>query len=313
MAKSNDIIVNINAPKDRLFVKVYHDFLYSNLLTADEKIIFIVLKSFLDFSKDKGGIQEDTYKSIEDICKITQWGNQKVVKVIKSLVKKGVVKKIRQGLTKPNIYTISDFPAMWAAKNEEEMKEAIEQGQDAMDLRKYSDEDLLKEIERRKKEKGLESVSDQTAESSTQSYKSNKSYNLSKDNNSTDTKKNQGEVAERYPLDYLKENLCYDDMLRQNPYDKDMIDTFYHYLYEAMNTTKTTIRVNGEDKPAAVVVSVLSKLEYFDFLYAVEKYKENTSKVNNQGSYIVTLLYNARAQHEADIQNQVQHDMYGQE
>lgn len=102
-------------------------------------------------------------------------------------------------------------------------------------------------------------------------------------------------------------------MLQQNPYDSDMIDTFFHYLHEAMNTTKPTIRVNGEDKLREVVVSVLSKLEYFDFLYAVERYKENTSRVNNQGSYIVTLLYNAKAQHEADITNQVQHDMYGQD
>ena len=102
-------------------------------------------------------------------------------------------------------------------------------------------------------------------------------------------------------------------MLRQNPYDKDMINTFFHYLYDTMNTTKSTVRVNGEDKPREIVISVLSKLEYFDFLYAMEKYKKNTSRVNNQGSYIITLLYNAKAQHEADITNQVQHDMYGQD
>lgn len=80
-----------------------------------------------------------------------------------------------------------------------------------------------------------------------------------------------------------------------------------------MNTTKPIIRVNGEDKPREVVVSVLSKLEYFDFLYAIEKYKENTSKINNQGAYIITLLYNAKSQNNADITNQVQHDIYGQD
>ncbi len=102
-------------------------------------------------------------------------------------------------------------------------------------------------------------------------------------------------------------------MLERDAYDKEIIDTFFHYLYEAMNTTKPTIRVNGEDKPKEVVVSELSKLEYFDFLYAVKKYKENTSKVNNQGAYITTLLYNAKSQNNADITNQVQHDMYGQD
>ena len=100
-------------------------------------------------------------------------------------------------------------------------------------------------------------------------------------------------------------------MLLTNPMDKDMIDTFFHYLYDTMNTTKNVIRVNGEDKPREVVISVLAKIGYFDFLYAIEKYKTNTSKINNQGAYIITLLYNAKAQNEADITNQVQHDMYG--
>lgn len=58
-----------------------------------------------------------------------------------------------------------------------------------------------------------------------------------------------------------------------------------------------------------MVVAVLAKLEYYDFLYAIEKYKANTSKVEHQGAYIVTLLYNAKAQNKADIQNQVKHDM----
>ena len=100
-------------------------------------------------------------------------------------------------------------------------------------------------------------------------------------------------------------------MLLQEPFNKDIIDTFFHYLHNAVNTTKGMIRVNGENKPSSVVVSVLLKLNYFDFLYAIQKYRQNTTKVNNHGAYIVTILYNAKAQNEADITNQVQHDMYG--
>ena len=119
------------------------------------------------------------------------------------------------------------------------------------------------------------------------------------------------EITETYPLDFLKDRLANNDMLTQEPFDKDIIDTFFHYLHNAVNTTKSVIRVNGEDKPSSVVVPVLLKLNYFDFLYAIQKYRQNTTKVNNHGAYIVTLLYNAKAQHEADITNQVQHDMYG--
>ncbi len=119
------------------------------------------------------------------------------------------------------------------------------------------------------------------------------------------------EATEVYPLDFLKERFSYSDMLQQEPLEKDIIDTFFHYRYNAVNTAKSIIRVNGEDKPSTVVVSVLLKLNYFDFLYAIQKYRQNSTKVNNHGAYILTLLYNAKAQNEADITNQVQHDLYG--
>ncbi len=115
----------------------------------------------------------------------------------------------------------------------------------------------------------------------------------------------------RYPLSFLKERLNYNNIVLQEPSWKDLIDTFFHYLYNAVNSTKNTIRINGEEKQREVVISTLLKLEYFDFLYAIGKYKENTCKVHKHGAYILTLLYNSKAQHEADIANQVQHDMYG--
>lgn len=297
------IIVQLASP-ERYYTKCYHDFMDCNLLNGEEKIIFLALKRFLDVKSDNGNV----FPTIETIQKMTGWGNQKVVKYIKSLVKKGIVKKIRQGLSKSNIYILSDYTTMWTCDSVEEMAAVA----DNEGVKPLTPEQHIAELERmgytvQIKEKGLDS------EPTKAHYQAPQNYNSSKNNNSTNTKKNQGEVTERYTLNYLKENLYYNDMLLQNPYDKDMVDTFFHYLHGVMNTAKPTIRVNGEQKPREVVLSVLSKLEYFDFLYAVEKYKENTSKVNNQGAYIITLLYNARAQHEADITNQVQHNMYGQD
>lgn len=297
------IIVQIASP-ERKYVKVYHDFLDNSFLTTEEQMIFIVLKSYVDFKEDSG----EAYPSMETICKRAKMSEKRARKNINALIKKGIAKKVQRGLTKTNLYTLSDYATMWICDNVEDVAVVA----DNQGVKPLTPAEHIAELERMGykveiKEKGLVSDSDQTADTSTMNY------NSSKKNNSTNTKKNQGEVAEIYTLDYLKESLYYNDMLMENPYDRDMIDTFFHYLHEAMNTTKPTIRVNGEQKPREVVVSVLSKLEYFDFLYALERYIENTSKVNNQGAYIITLLYNARAQHKADITNQVHHDMYGQD
>ena len=104
---------------ERYFSKNYHDFMDSTLLNGEEKIIFLSLKRFLDIRTDRGNI----YPTIETIQKMTGWGNHKVINNINSLVKKGIVKKIRQGLSKPNIYVIADEAEMWNARNLDELKE----------------------------------------------------------------------------------------------------------------------------------------------------------------------------------------------
>ena len=299
----NKIIVQLASP-ERKYVKVYHDFLDNSFLSVEEQMIFIVLKSYIDFREDSG----EAFPSVDTLCKRAKMSKPRTIKAINNLIKKGIVKKVQRGLTKTNLYTLSDYATMWACDNVADVAAVA----DNKGVKPLTPAEHIAELERMGykveiKEKGLVSDTDQSTDTSSISYDS------FQDNNSTNTKKNQGKIAERYTLDYLKEKLCYNDMILQNPYDKDMINTFFHYLYEAMNTTKPTIRVNGEDKPRETVISVLSKLEYFDFLYAVEKYKENTSKVNNQGAYIITLLYNAKPQSNADITNQVQHNMYGQD
>lgn len=299
MAVDNEKIVVAEFSDRELFTPVYHSFLHSKKLNGKEKLLYIVLKSFLNVGSREGKV----FPTIETICDMVDMSKPTVINILKSLKKKNVLKIEQRGLNKPNIYTLYDYKALWEdGKNGDDSElEMQRKEQEAIDYLKSRGYQFIS------KEKELESDTDQSTDTSS------KSYNLSKGNNNTNTQKNQGEVEERYTLDYLKESLCYNDMILQSPYDKDMVDTFFHYLHEVMNTTKPTIRVNGEDKPRETVISVLSKLEYFDFLYAVEKYKENTSKVNNQGAYIITLLYNAKPQSNADITNQVQHDMYGQD
>ena len=84
-------------------------------------------------------------------------------------------------------------------------------------------------------------------------------------------------------------------------------------LHTSLNTTKATIRIGGEDKPAMVVIGKLMKLDYSDIMYAIEKYQEQTDRIKNPTAYMLTLLYNAKEQSNLDITNQVQHDMYNWE
>lgn len=74
---------------------------------------------------------------------------------------------------------------------------------------------------------------------------------------------------------------------------------------------KPVIRVMGEDKPAAVVKSRLLKLDRLDIDYAIEQYNKQVTKVRNHKAYMLTVLYQAKAQCDLDISNQVMYDFYG--
>ena len=127
------------AMPERHYVRVYHDFLRSTNLTAEEKLIYISLKSFVDFAHDEG----EVFPSVNTLCQLTSMSRPRVTRTITSLIKKGVVKKERRGLTKSNLYTLYDNPSMWAAGSMEEMQKAAER------IIPYSNEDMIAELKRR--------------------------------------------------------------------------------------------------------------------------------------------------------------------
>ena len=160
------IIVQLASP-ERKYVKTYHDFLNNSFLSVEEQMIFIVLKSFIDFKNDNG----EVFPSMETICKMAKMGEKRARKNIKSLEKKGIVKKIRRGLSKTNIYTIADYPAMWACDNVEDVIAVT----DNQGVKLLTPAEHIAELERmgytvQIKEKGLETTAPTiTAVSSTQS------------------------------------------------------------------------------------------------------------------------------------------------
>ncbi len=298
---------------ERLYTKNYHDFMDCELLNGEEKIIYLALKRFVNVKLDSG----QAYPSIEKIQKITSWGNKKVIKYINSLVKKGIIEKEQQGLTKPNLYTIKDSQEMWKSKNLEELKNAEE---NIIDFSKIPTEVLEKELEKRKKRNEpetspLPSKAKEETDSNINNANSLESNYTAVSCDCQEMCKNQrqkqekNEIKEQYPLEMLKEHYEYEIMVFDNKNIQTDIDTAFSVLYEAMNTKKETIRIKSEDKPTQVVISKLLKLTRFGILYAIDKYKEQTNRIDYPTSYLLTLLYEAEEQQHLDVTNRVQYDM----
>ena len=82
MDKSKILEVQLTT-RERLYVKVYHDFLDCTLLNSDEKMLFIALKRYIDFRIDPNEKTCEVYPTMKTLCKITEKTRPTITKIIK--------------------------------------------------------------------------------------------------------------------------------------------------------------------------------------------------------------------------------------
>ena len=109
----------------------------------------------------------------------------------------------------------------------------------------------------------------------------------------------------------IKENISYDYLLSDLPYDHDRLEEILELLVETVCSTKKYIRVAGSDYTAEVVRSRLLKLDMEHIKFVFDCLKENTTKIRNIKQYLLTTLYNAPTTIGSYYSALVQHDMYG--
>lgn len=109
----------------------------------------------------------------------------------------------------------------------------------------------------------------------------------------------------------IMENISYDALLHDFPYDHDRIDEILELLVETVCSKKKYIRVSGEDQPAEVVKSRLLKLDSEHIRFVFGCLKENTTKIRNIRQYLLATLYHAPATIGNYYSALVNHDLYG--
>lgn len=286
-----------SATDQRPFIMVYQDFLESDLLDNHyQKLVYVYLKKFAD-SKNQ------CFPSVKTLSKLTKISVNKVKLTLAELEQKGVISK--ENRTRPdggkssNLYTLYDFKELWNAGSSEEVAAVVDE---------YEDKKLISLLEAKGYTIIKEKEPDKTEPTKVTVEPSTKLNQF--DIVNTTINSNESQVVERYSLEEIRGYYEYDVILERKPYEKNMVDSIISILHTNLNTSKKTIRVNGEDKPAMVVVSKLMKLDYEDIIYCIDKYNEQTDRIKNPTSYMLTLLFNAKEQSHLDITNQVQHDMY---
>ncbi len=106
----------------------------------------------------------------------------------------------------------------------------------------------------------------------------------------------------------IKMLYAYDSLIIQYLTKQTDIDVVFDILYDILNSTKQTIMIGGEAKSGMVVIGRLMKLQPDDLIYSIDKYHEQTDRIKNVKSYLLTILYNSREQNHLNIMNLGHHN-----
>jgi len=278
----------------RPFIMVYRDFMESQLLDSNEKLLFIALKNFAN-------TDGKCFPSIAKLSKATGISKRVIQRTIKKLEEKGVIKiEIRNredGGQTSNVYTLYDFRELWQTDNIETITTAV----DKYEINRIIS--ILKSkgytVQKTEKEKELETPTVQSSASS--SHTSNKSVTPDMIQNTLNFQKSQ--EMERYTLKEIKELYNYEYLISDNTVSNIDVETVINILYDTLNTTKKTIRVNGEEKPSMVVIGRLMKLESEEIIWSIDQYHKQTERIRNVESYMLTILYHSKEQFHLDLNN----------
>ena len=116
------------------------------------------------------------------------------------------------------------------------------------------------------------------------------------------------ESFERY-RDLILENIDYDVLASDPHVDRELLDEIVDLVQETVCSTRSRIRVAGNDYPTEVVRSKLLKLNGEHIRFAMDCLKQNTTRIRNIRQYLLTVLFNAPSTMNSYYTALVAHDM----
>ncbi len=110
----------------------------------------------------------------------------------------------------------------------------------------------------------------------------------------------------------IKENIDYDILVQDEPYNRERLDGFVELMAEVCSSRRESIRVNQENVRTDIVKSRFQKLDSGHIRYVLDCLDRNTTAIGNIRAYILSALFNAPTTISQYYTSLVRHDMaYG--
>ena len=106
----------------------------------------------------------------------------------------------------------------------------------------------------------------------------------------------------------IKENIEYDIMKNNFPYDHERLDEIVELMAETLASKKATFCIAGDTYPASTVKFKLLRINSLHIQYMFECLHNNASAIRNIKAYMLAVLFNAPSTLSAYYDAQVRHD-----
>ena len=107
----------------------------------------------------------------------------------------------------------------------------------------------------------------------------------------------------------ILENIDYDVLASDPRVDREQLDEIVDLVQETVCSTRSRIRVAGNDYPAEVVRAKLLKLNSEHIRFVMDCLKQNTTRIRKIRQYLLTALFNAPSTMASYYAALVAHDM----
>lgn len=255
------------------FIMLYEDFLQAaHNLSSSEFFVLIMLKKFANYKTD------DAWPSVATLMKLTGLSKPTVLSALKGLNDKNVVVvKNRydpeKKMYRSNLYHIVSNPKNWKISQNK--------------IKKMPDSTTL------------------VRQNQIKVVESDKNIVCLQEKNTITTTTCQSQ-EDKYSMAWLKDHYNYNALI--DVIEKSDADMLLNYIYDILNSQQKTMSIEGTPISSETVIQRILDLGLDELEFAFDKYKSTMKDIKNTKAYIRTILYNAKAQSRAEIQNTLHRD-----
>lgn len=280
-------------------------------VSAEAKVLYGLLLDRMSLSCKNGWLDQAgrvyIIFTIEEVMTALGCADQKAGKLLHELESKcRLIERKRQGLGKPNLIYVKNFVDKVADNPVDNTSgSSTPSPESRFQNRENHDSGAVKITD----QKSLKSRSNNTENNDTD-FSDTDSFPFTsfRRDHGRESKRTEAALRERY-RELIAENIAYDALLTDYPYEQDTLEEILELLVDVVCTTKSSVRISGDDKPAEVVRSQFLKLNSEHIRFVVGGLKENTTRIRNMRQYLLATLYNAPLTIGNYYRSLVSHDM----